>query len=64
MINCGERARQALQRVLSRAGVRVGLVEIHTWSREQQGRAYLWAIAFAAGREDIGPPPFIFGRTG
>lgn len=52
-------ARLALQRMLLRAGWPVGLVAIGTWPRHEQGRAYLWAIAFIEGREDLPPPQIV-----
>lgn len=52
-------ARLALQRMLLRAGWPVGLVSIGVWPRHEQGRAYLWAIAFIEGREDLPPPQFV-----
>jgi len=52
-------ARLALASLLLRAGYNVSLVTIHTWSRETQGRAYLWARAFVDGREDLPAPPFV-----
>ena len=57
--NRGARARLALQAILERAGYRVPLVTIHTWSRHAQGRAYLWAWAFVEGREDLPAPDFV-----
>jgi hypothetical protein len=61
--NCGALARVDLQRRLAAAGQKVSLVVIHTWTRGEQGRAYLWAIAYAARseaeREDFRPPVFV-----
>lgn len=55
-------SRLALHRVLARAGAHISLMEIHAWPRHRQGEAYLWAVAFVAGREDLPPPPFLFER--
>jgi hypothetical protein len=57
--NMGPAARLALFTLLVRCGLRVSLVEIHNWTRAMQGRAYLWAIAFVAGQEDLPPPDFV-----
>jgi hypothetical protein len=53
-------ARQALREALLAAGVDVSLVAIHTWTRPEQGRAYLWA----RGPSDVPPPQFVWrGRV-
>lgn len=57
--NRGARARLALADVLRRCGYEVSLVTIHSWSREAQGQAYLWAIAFLEGREDLPAPTHV-----
>jgi hypothetical protein len=57
--NRSARARLALQNILLRAGEAVSLTTIHTWSRAQQGQAYLWAVAFLAGREDLPAPEWV-----
>jgi hypothetical protein len=57
--NWGANARVVLVRMLRRAMVDVDLVQVHRWSRAQQGRAYLWAWAFLNGREDLPPPAFL-----
>lgn len=49
-------SRLALARVLERTGHYVSLVTIHTWSRQLQGQAYLWAIARLNGVENVPPP--------
>jgi hypothetical protein len=54
--NRGAAARLALADLLKRCGHNVGVATIHTWSRELQGRAYLWGIDFLGGREDVPPP--------
>lgn len=58
----GNAARLALADVLRRAGAETSLVTIHTWSRAQQGQAYLWARGFLDGREDVPPPMFVEWR--
>jgi hypothetical protein len=55
----GAAARLALVDVLRKAGVQVSLVTVHRWPRERQGEAYLWAIAFLNGREDLPMPGFL-----
>jgi hypothetical protein len=57
--NRGAKARFVLRDLLARAGYRVSLVTVHGWSREQQGEAYLWAISFVDGREDLPAPQFV-----
>lgn len=37
-------ARVELVDLLERAGVTISLVTVHTWTRQQQADAYLWAI--------------------
>ncbi len=51
----------ALQRVLHQAGRDVPLYRIQRWGRGMQGQAYLWAIDFLAGHEDIPPPTWVSG---
>lgn len=60
--NFGSAARLALADRLREAGYEVALITIRQWSRAQQGQAYQWAIAFAAGREDLPPPMFFPSR--
>lgn len=57
--NRGARARLALQHALRRTGHSVSLVTIHCWTRARQGEAYLWAVAFLEGREDLPAPQFV-----
>lgn len=57
--NQGARARIALWLALARAGADVGLVAVHRWTRLQQGRAYLWAMARLEERSTELPPPFV-----
>jgi hypothetical protein len=57
--NRGARARGALAAVLARAGRPCSLVTIHAWSRAEQGQAYLWALDFIHGREDVPPPEHV-----
>lgn len=57
--NRSARSRYALWILLGRCKAGVSLVEIHTWPRHLQGRAYLWAIDFLDGHENI-PPPWSF----
>ncbi len=52
----GLSARLALISVLTRAGRDVTLPQLGTWSRAEMGSAYLWAIAFLSGREDVPRP--------
>lgn len=54
--NMGARGRLVLVSALARAGHTVALATVHAWSRPDQGAAYLWAMAFLAGREDLPPP--------
>ena len=54
--NRGALARLDLFMLLKRCGADVSLVEIHTWTRGTQGQAYLWAIDFLNGRENIPYP--------
>jgi hypothetical protein len=54
--NRGARARLALVALLRRCQQDVDLVTVHTWSRALQGHAYLWGVAYLAGREDLPPP--------
>jgi hypothetical protein len=58
--NRAARARLVLASMLERAGFDVGVATIHTWSRPMQGAAYLWALAFLEGREDVPPPRHVF----
>jgi hypothetical protein len=60
--NRSARSRLALQRLLARAHFDVSLVVIHQWSRPMQGEAYLWALAYVEGREDLPPPGFLVGE--
>jgi len=62
--NFGAAARLALADRLRDAGYEVSLFQIRLWSRAQQGQAYQWALAFAAGREDLPPPMFFPPRGG
>jgi hypothetical protein len=48
-----------LRAVLRRAGYDVAVADLARWSRPLQGAAYLWARDFAAGREDLPPPPHV-----
>ncbi|HTA20267.1 MAG TPA: hypothetical protein VK989_13305 [Polyangia bacterium] len=57
--NRSAKARMVLADLLRRCGYDVGLVAIHAWTRARQGEAYLWAIAFLSGREDLPPPIFL-----
>jgi hypothetical protein len=57
--NRGARARLALSALLARAGQPVSLTVIRRWPRHVHGEAYLWAIAFVEGREDIPAPSFL-----
>jgi hypothetical protein len=57
--NRARRSRLALAEILRRTGYDVGLVVVSSWSRAQQGEAYLWAIARLAGREDLPAPEWI-----
>jgi hypothetical protein len=58
--NRSAKARLSLQAILHRAGFVVSLVAIHSWSRDAQGQAYLWAVAFLSGLEDVPAPSFVF----
>jgi len=58
-LSFGVAARLALSELLIRAGYSIGVVEIHTWSRSQQGEAYLWALAKVEGRAEFGPPEWV-----
>jgi hypothetical protein len=53
------RARRVLGDLLSRAGFGCSRVSIHGWTRGEQGLAYLWALAFLAGREELPPPEHV-----
>lgn len=57
--NRGAAARLALVGLLCKVGESVTLVEVHTWPRHVQGRAYLWAIDRLAGVENV-PRPWGF----
>lgn len=52
-------SRLALVALLRRCGADVTLVEVHTWSRERQGRAYLWGVDRLQGIENV-PPPWLW----
>jgi hypothetical protein len=54
--NRGARSRLALAKLLRRAGYFISLVSVRGWTRHEQGEAYLWAVAFLAGREDLPVP--------
>jgi hypothetical protein len=54
--NRGARSRYVLWRLLDQCKAGISLVEIHTWSRDLQGRAYLWAIDHLDGRENNPQP--------
>lgn len=56
--NKGARARLALVRMLDKCGQKVSLVEVHTWPSHVQGKAYLWALSWLDGNENI-PPPWL-----
>jgi hypothetical protein len=58
-LNRSTSARLALCCMLAKAGVFVGAVQVHRWTRDQQGRAYLWAYGITLGREDTPMPEFI-----
>lgn len=57
--SCSARARLALVEVLHQAGEKVSLATVHTWTRAQQGEAYLWARAYLLGREDLPAPEHV-----
>lgn len=55
--NRSARARLVLVDLLRRCGQKdVDLVAVHTWSRRMQGLAYLWAVNFLNGQENVPPP--------
>lgn len=62
--NRGAASRLALKQRLFEAGRDVPLATIHRWTRAMQGEAYLWAVAFAFGREDLPAPDFVDGVPG
>lgn len=51
-------SRLALSLVLARAGADVGVVSLRSWTRSQQGDAYLWAWQRIGGSAEP-PPPFV-----
>lgn len=49
-------ARLALFRILERCHAGVSLVEIRNWPRHVQGNAYVWAVDYLAGHENLPKP--------
>lgn len=56
------RSRLVLFDLLKRIVYYVSLPSIHRWSRHQQGFAYLWAVSYLQGREDLPPPEWVLNE--
>jgi hypothetical protein len=60
--NQGARARLVLVDLLRDCGISVSLVEVHGWTRHEQGEAYLWAIDYKFGKENLPMPPVLYEK--
>jgi hypothetical protein len=56
------RAIGVLHDLLFRAGYDVGFTTLYAWPRAWQGSAYLWAVAYLGGQENLSPPAHVTER--
>jgi hypothetical protein len=56
------RAIGVLHDLLFRAGYDVGFTTLYAWPRAWQGDAYLWAVRFLGGEENVPPPEHVTAR--